>query len=310
MALKKHGRISDFCWPWKIGNHSLCPRIGSAGESYSPGAADDSTAKVELHLFQLACGLPHNLFVILSWRTLTTQSQQQLWLEVRCWPLTGAADCRGHREGHDPTAYDSVLETLRVCWETAARLGWGLAVLEEHPSIPPATARALTPALRGLSHKITFPFPDQMTLELTPHPYPYFPPPCRDKWLVVSKLLLCSSPVKSLMSIKLLLEKVFSKGNPSFSQKRAHCILAANCPAAFLLGRPSWDTAESQGTSQGLVKTGQCGVVSQTSGKFNGWWRVISSGWKWPSHTRIPVFSMERNKLLGLRLSDLFYHVF
>lgn len=126
----------------------------------------------------------------------------------------------------------------------------------------------------------------------------------------VTGCVLCSSPVKSLMSIKLLLEKVFSKGNPSFSQKRAHCILAANCPAAFLLGRPSWDTAESQGTSQGLVKTGQCGVVSQTSGKFNGWWRVISSGWKWPSHTRIPVFSMERNKLLGLRLSDLFYHVF
>lgn len=112
MALDKHGRISDFCWPQKIGNCGLCPRIRSAGKSYSPGATDDSTAKVELHLFQLACGLPHNLFVMLSLRKLTTQSQQQLWLEVQSRPLTSAADCRGHQERHDPTAYDSVLETV------------------------------------------------------------------------------------------------------------------------------------------------------------------------------------------------------
>lgn len=222
----------------------------------------------------------------------------------------------GHSLGQQ-TAGDTERDTtpplMTVLWklcETATRLGWGLAVLEEHPSIPSATARALTPALRGLSHKITFPFPEQRTLELTPHPYPYLPPPCWDNWLVVSKLLPCSSPVKSPVSFKLLLEKVFSKGNPLLSRTHAHCFLAANCPAACLLGRPSWDTTESQETSQGLVKTGQCDVISQTSGKFNGWWRVISSGWKWPSHTRIPMFSMERNKLLGHRLSDLFYHVF
>ena len=76
MALEKHGRISDFCWPQNIGNHRLCPRIRSVGESDSPGATADSTAKAELHVFQLACGLPHNLFVMLSLKKLTTHIQQ------------------------------------------------------------------------------------------------------------------------------------------------------------------------------------------------------------------------------------------
>lgn len=101
--------LSAFCWPQKIGNCQLHPRIRSAGELYSPGPTDDSTAEVELHLFQLACGLPHNLFVMLSQRQLGTQSQQQPWLEVQSRSLTRAADCSGHQE-----RYDEKVFTMRV----------------------------------------------------------------------------------------------------------------------------------------------------------------------------------------------------
>jgi len=50
-------------------------------------------------------------------------------------------------------------------------------MLEAHPFIPSATARAITLALRGLSQKITFPFPEQKTMEVTPKPYSYLPVP-------------------------------------------------------------------------------------------------------------------------------------
>lgn len=110
-------------WPWRniegfqisVGHRRLGVTDFVQAESHSPGATDDSTAKVELHLFQPACGLPHNLFVMLSLMKLTTQIRQQLSLEVQIRLLTWATDCRGHQVRRDPTAY--------VCCETAARLG-------------------------------------------------------------------------------------------------------------------------------------------------------------------------------------------
>lgn len=79
MSLEKHRRILLFCCSQRIGNHSLCPRTRSVGESHSPRASDDNTVKAELHLFQFACGLPHNLFVVLSLRKLCTQPAALAW---------------------------------------------------------------------------------------------------------------------------------------------------------------------------------------------------------------------------------------
>lgn len=44
--------------------------------------------------------------------------------------------------------------------DMAARLGWSLTVLEAHPSMPPARARAVILSLRGSSPKSGLPFPD------------------------------------------------------------------------------------------------------------------------------------------------------
>lgn len=84
------------------------------------------------------------------------------------------------------------------------------------------------------------------------------------------------------------------------------CSLLSGNPTA--LQHVWWaDIARTQqGLRRPLKKSVQGWCYSE---KSDVWWWVLSSGWRWLSHTGIPTFSMKRNNLLGHRLSDLFYYI-